>query len=379
MILDFSTLVPEPGTVDPSDLADSLQALAALAGVRDAAVPTIASASTTSIFAGGGDAVHLVEVTGTTAISSFGAHDAGERRLVRFASAGVVINHSTAIACPGAVNVTSEAGTVILVVGDGTNVRVWQVWHPSALVTVGPALPPGFIFGLGLANNSGDATNDLDIAVGRCRDAADTANLVLAGPLTKRLDATWAAGTNQGGLDTGSKANSTTYHVWLIGDGTTVDVLFSTSASSPTMPGGYTLKRRIGSIITDGSGTIRPFVQAGDDFLLVTPALDVNVSTLGTSRSLYALTVPAGLVVDAKIRAYNLSGSANVWIGPPAEADQAPSTSASPLFTLAGADWNAALRIRTDTSRQIAARSNSGSTSWRAVTLGWIDRRGRDA
>ena len=34
--------------------------------------------------------------------------------------------------------------------------------------------------------------------------------------VVKRLDAAWAVGTNQGGLDTGAEGVSTWYHLWLI-------------------------------------------------------------------------------------------------------------------------------------------------------------------
>jgi hypothetical protein len=57
-------------------------------------------------------------------------------------------------------------------------------------------------------------------------------------------------GTAAGALDTGAIANSTWYHVWLIErvDTGVVDVLFSLSATAPTMPANYTRKRRIGSM-----------------------------------------------------------------------------------------------------------------------------------
>lgn len=118
------------------------------------------------------------------------------------------------------------------------------------------------IYGLTLSNNATDATNDIDIAVG---NAVSTTGALLQLPssMTKRLDASWAAGTNQGGLDTGAIANAT-YHLWLIkkdSDGS-IDVLFSLSSSSPTMPSGYTAKCIIGRIIRTG-GAIAAFKQIG--------------------------------------------------------------------------------------------------------------------
>jgi hypothetical protein len=380
MILDFVTLVPEPGVADPSDIAAALQALAAHAGLRGAVGPTIASASTTSIFAGTGDAVALVKVSGTTGISSFGVHDAGERRWVRFTGV-LTVNHSSALVCPGAVNITTEVGTLLLVEGDGTNVTVLMVWHPSVLAGVSIGLPPGHLFGMTLSNDPGDMNNDVAIAAGKARSDGDTANIVLAAPIVKRLDANWAAGSNQGGLDTGSKANQTTYHVFAIDDGAgTEDALFSTSLASPTLPGGFAIKRRIGSVITDASGNIRAFTQNGDRFQLTTPFLDVNSTGIGTSRSLLALTVPAGVRVEAMIRAYSSVAGGNVMVlTDPAEADTAPSLSAAPMQTFNGAGQAFDGRVQTDTSRQIAARSNAAGQLLRVATYGWIDRRGRDA
>ena len=114
----------------------------------------------------------------------------------------------------------------------------------SALLAVTPKynpLHPGFLFGCTLSNAATDLVNDITIAAGKARDATDAVNLILAIGLTKRLDANWAVGDAQGGLDTGSIAN-TTYHVWLIkrSDTGVVDALFSASATTPTMPANYT-------------------------------------------------------------------------------------------------------------------------------------------
>lgn len=371
-------LLPEPGTVDPSNLGNAHQAIARHNGLVGEVAPSIASASTASIFAGDADASRLVRVTGTTAISSFGANDEGEFRVVRFESAGVVVNHSSGLVCPGAANITSEAGTRLLVEGlGGTDCEVWDVWHPSTLAGVSAQMARGHLFGLTLSNNGTDANNDIDIATGEARSSDNTANIVLGSALTKRLDAAWAAGTNQGGLDTGSKANSTTYHVHLISDGgSTVDVLFSTSVASPTMPGGYTKARRIGAVITDSGGNIRAFSQSGDDFLLATPPLDIN-NAISTSRSLIALTVPSGLAVPAMIRAVNAGATYGVVIQSPAETDAAPSSSATPLYTLSINGDAATVIVRTDTSRQVALRASGASSTVRGVTLGWTDARGR--
>src|SRR5581483_1592479 len=90
-------------------------------------------------------------------------------------------------------------------------------------------LPRAYLAGLTLANNVGDANNDIDVAVGVARSDDDAANIKLAAPMTKQLDALWVAGTNQGGLDAGGKNPNTWYHVFVIYDpvNRVTDVLFS--------------------------------------------------------------------------------------------------------------------------------------------------------
>lgn len=67
-----------------------------------------------------------------------------------------------------------------------------------------------------------------------------------------------AAGAN--GLDTGSLAASTWYAVWVIYNPTTPAVagLLSLSATTPTLPTGYTHKARVGWIRTDGTANKYP-------------------------------------------------------------------------------------------------------------------------
>ena len=73
------------------------------------------------------------------------------------------------------------------------------------------------------------------------------------------------AATGANGLDTGTLAGSTWYAVWVIWNGTTTAGLISTSATSPTMPTGYTHKSRVGWIRTDGTASKFPlgFTQRG--------------------------------------------------------------------------------------------------------------------
>jgi len=88
-----------------------------------------------------------------------------------------------------------------------------------------------------IANNSTDANNDIDFTAGNFQFADGSGQAVLSA-ITKRLDASWTAGNNQGGLDTGTKANSTWYHCYAIYNPTSgiTDAIFSTNATSPSLP-----------------------------------------------------------------------------------------------------------------------------------------------
>lgn len=257
-------------------------------------------------------------------------------------------------------------------------------------------LPRGYLSGCAIANNGADANNDIDFGVGECRDEQDVLDIVVKTALTKQLDVSWAAGTNVGGLFTGSKSANTTYHSFLIvkdADGS-VDAGFDTSATAANRPAGYTYYRRIGSILTDATPNIRAFVQDGDYFRLKTSILDVNVTNPGTAAVLRALTVPSGIKVFALINGGAKQSTAasrpDTYFSDPDANDQAVSSTAAPLSnsggtivsTTGGVEYSfVQLQIRTNTSSQIRTRVafSDGNSILMVATLGWIDARGSEA
>jgi hypothetical protein len=66
-----------------------------------------------------------------------------------------------------------------------------------------------------------------------------------------------------GGLDTGTVAASTWYAIFVISGASGSAALFSTSATSPTLPSGYTYLARVGWCRTDASSHILWFLQQG--------------------------------------------------------------------------------------------------------------------
>jgi hypothetical protein len=172
----------------------------------------------------------------------------------------------------------------------------------SGAVRYLPGPAPGALFGMALANNTTDPTNDIDFATGQCSDSTNTFYMALASALTKRLDAAWAVGTGQGGLFSGAIAN-TTYHCFIImrPDTGVVDAGFDTSVIAANRPASYTYYRRVGSIIRTG-GSIKAFHQQGDTFYWDSPVVDVDSTTLGAQTT--TLTVPTGIVVEALVNRF---------------------------------------------------------------------------
>lgn len=257
-----------------------------------------------------------------------------------------------------------------------------------------PALPMGYLSGLKLSNNGSDPTNDIDVATGVARDSTNVVNLTLGSALTKRLDANWAAGTNQGMRNSAAAITNATYHLYLVAKagGADVDIYAHTSSAVATVitalqaeTGGasYLYARRIGSIIR-ASAAILLFVQDGDFFTLSTPVLDVNVTNLTTARSTYTLSVPLALRVRPRIRWYIIHAAAGtlVTLVDLVEADAAPNATASPLTSqvaqVGTIGVNGFEDLFTDTAAQIGARSSASNTTLRILTHGWVDRRGRD-
>ncbi len=96
-------------------------------------------------------------------------------------------------------------------------------------------------------------------------DNADIPRLLSTVSLTVDLG---VSGAN--GLDNGSIAANTGYFLYVIDNGATTAGLASTSATSPTLPSGYTYKTLVGWCTTDNTATpfnIAEFTQIDDEYV----------------------------------------------------------------------------------------------------------------
>jgi hypothetical protein len=242
--------------------------------------------------------------------------------------------------------------------------------------------PRGYIFGLKLSNNGTDAANDLDIDVGEAMAESHDQVMTLAGAITKQIDATWAVGTNQGGMNTGSVANDTWYEVHLIKrlDTGVVDVMFTTTANRATLPANYTKQRRIGWV-RRGTATILAFTQVEDHFTLTNSINEVTAPN--TTAQTVTLTVPPNTI--ALFRA-GTTGTTSGTAGSAVfheivEATAAPDAAvgmASIGYADAAVHAGGHFALRVNASSQF----RHDSTTTTGVTLdtstyGWIDHRRR--
>lgn len=248
------------------------------------------------------------------------------------------------------------------------------------------------ISGLITSNNGSDPDADIDISIGECIDSGNVDSLVLPSILVKQLNSPWVVGSNQGGLDTGISPPveiDTWYHGWLIkrSDTGVVDVLFSKSVSTPTMPTNYDLKRRIGSVLTDGSSNIIGFQaieEAGGavKFEWDNPVADVNgVGNPGISAVTRTISVPTGIVVEAILvfKMWELAATANsgaVYSLAISDFTLTP-TNSDIRYPTGAITGDTVKRVETNTNAQVRTKQSVSNSNSRTglSTLGWIDRR----
>lgn len=266
---------------------------------------------------------------------------------------------------------------IYLASGGGLDVDLLDGYHANDL-----HIPRGYIDGLTLSN-AADADHDITIAVGTARDSTNALALELASAITKRLDAAWSVGTDQGGLDVGSIGASAVYYLWLIRrdiDGV-LDALFSLSKTAPTMPSGFTYKRRIGTIITDASAKIIGFQQVGNKYFFNQP-ISIAYGYIGTTaRTAKIVIAPPKMLAMLRLLFIPLQGGSDVyiWIDSYLRPDSAPS---STNFDMSGNTSNARdsiyKEILTNDSMQIFYRGTDSTNYIGIISLGWIDDRGQN-
>lgn len=117
-----------------------------------------------------------------------------------------------------------------------------------------------YISGLVITKDSGSPEDTIIVSAGSCYDSTKAIVLSLSNSTSKQ-------NLNQGA--------NTTYYVYIIGNstGSLIDILISSSSTTPTLPAGYSLFRQIGSYTTDSSSHISSIAYYG-----LNPSDDKSIS-----------------------------------------------------------------------------------------------------
>jgi hypothetical protein len=246
-----------------------------------------------------------------------------------------------------------------------------------------------------IANNSTNPNTDIDFSGGNINiDGFPTAPA-----LTKRLQSSgsWSAGAGGNMLLSGAIASNSTYHLFAIYNPTTAIADYCAmlgvagTAPDPTsvLPAGYTKFKRVGSILTNGSGNIRAFTQFEKYFKYFSGISDLNTSFVAGSTT-PTVSTPHGIstlgLFNIGLDIASSSNGNNIWsvigdfnqtssLGIVSISQASVNVCKIPAFTNAS---SASASAFTNLSSQVKIFSNEtvlGTTlaSISLLTLGFID------
>lgn len=276
-------------------------------------------------------------------------------------------------------------GTITMRIG-GNDILSISAASGALLNTIGTDLSwlRGFIHGF--SGSAPGGAQVLTLSPGACVDSTN-AFFIKNGTTWTKTFAAWAAGTGNGGLDTGAIAASTEYWVHKIYNPTTGadDVLLSLSFGAPTLPVGFTKFRVVSWLKTDATPNIRLFTQLGERWIFQNVNLDANVVVVGTTQVLVTLAIcPTGIQVDVNLR----GAAANVAVNTALVIPDWDEGNVSPVSNDAVTDFLTQVTNqqilgtffrRTNTSRQVGVRSSAASSSISLASHGFYWDRGRNA
>lgn len=331
----------------------------------------------------------ILDVDGDTSITA----DTDDQIDFELLGVDVLRMKTVASAVNGLDTLASATGNAVELQAFGTDSNVDINIQPKgtgAFQVKGADTFRGHIDGL-ITSNGTDAAHDIDIAVGTCIDVTNKYLLQLSSGITKKIDVDWVEGTDAGGFPSAlTLAADTWYHKFLLGktDGS-VDAGFDNNISATNLLAdatGYTLFRRIASLLTDGSSNIIAYIQKQDKFTWSVPMIDVEAANPGTSAVTSTVFAPLGIETEliAAIRLDDTTpaGTTNLLVTSLDQADTAPSGGGA--FTLAvGVASEMAVawpRVTTNASSQIRYRLNVSTADHtvRISSHGWVDLRGKN-
>ena len=164
-------------------------------------------------------------------------------------------------------------------------------------------------------NNTTNPNSRLDISADEIILQDTNGNSLRVSDVNHTVDIT-LSGAN--GLDTGTRAASTWYHIWEIAkaDGTKAGLL-STSATSPTMPNGYTYRAYLGAVYNNSSNNFITMRQIDNKVVTMrVSVLHLGRQTSYTAISLSTVIPPTAKKVTGTIWVYSPSVEGYLYVSP---------------------------------------------------------------
>lgn len=314
-------------------------------------------------------------------------------------------SNNVVIATPGAETIDGAATlsistqyNAVALVTDGLN---WYVENNYDL-SISATLPRGYLNGYTVGTDAGDTDHDISFGAGTARDFGNALNMIRASAIVKRIDANWVEGTSQGGFPSALTLTADTwYHLFIIVKSTgEVDAGFDSSITATNLlsdASSYTGYRRIGSVLTNASSNITPFIftEFGGirqfDWVTVTKDVENTGIATGTTATTIALRVPPDIATLARFSSRitvtaGADSDAQIYFYPTDTTEQVDVT-VTPEGILHGQNgaisggaqegWIGEVVVRTNTSKQIKysifidATATNGAV--RVATRGWYD------
>jgi hypothetical protein len=222
-----------------------------------------------------------------------------------------------------------------------------------------------------IANNATDANNDIDFTAGNAPLDDGSNQVLLSSTLVKKLDASWVAGTNQGGLFSGQKANSTRYYLFAITNGTINDAGFDISPTGANIPAGYKGSYR-GMVLTNSGGDILAFEQLKNNYFEFITSILEGSGTTPLTRTPLPVSAPKNVIVkiNAILTSVAMAGANHLYL---TDLNKTDTTSVIKLFANNNFYTSGEFTVKTNSSSQIGIRGNGSSGSYEIFTLGFFD------
>ena len=166
---------PSDSTTIGTGLDDNLREIQAVIRKYYSSVASnMASSSTVDLSTADG---YYINITGTTAITSFGTESAGISYLLKFASNLTLTHNATSLICPGGASIYTKAGDVCIVISEGSG--NWRVVNYQRYRQVGDVYLADF-GKLGVGNDSAIFQAAIDFVKGTINTLVIEGNTTVA-------------------------------------------------------------------------------------------------------------------------------------------------------------------------------------------------------